>query len=184
MLLVLGLGNPGPRFEHTRHNAGFDVVHRAATRLDVRLRKPFFKTYLIAHTEHLVLVTPLTYMNRSGDVLPGLIRRYDLLPENILVVCDNMDLDPGSIRLKMRGRSRAHNGIGSVMDALGTGDFPRLYVGVGRPRHSADVVEHVLAVPSESEMERYRDAIDRAAEAVLSLQDSSLEMVGSSLGPG
>lgn len=120
-------------------------------------------------------------MNRSGDVLPKLMKRNSLSPSDILVVCDNMDLPPGAVRIKLNGKTRAHNGIGSVMDSLGTGEFPRLYIGVGRPEASDGVVEHVLSVPSEDELADYRLGLDRAAKAVARLKTETVMAIASSL---
>lgn len=101
--------------------------------------------------------------------------------DDLLVVCDNMDLQPGVVRLKRRGSSRSHNGLASIMDSLGTGDFARLYVGVGRPPDASGVVEHVLAKPEEREMPFYASAIGEAAEAVAMLADDDIDRVMNSV---
>lgn len=179
--LVVGLGNPGPRFDNTRHNVGFDVVRRVASRKNARLKKPLFRRYLWCSSGALILALPLTYMNRSGDVLPGLMRASRTESDDLLVVTDNMDLEPGVVRIKRRGTSRAHNGIASIMDVLGTGTFARLYVGIGRPPGSEQVVDHVLSVPGESELPLYESAVQTAADAVLALEENELDTVMNSV---
>ncbi|MFW5685785.1 MAG: aminoacyl-tRNA hydrolase [Spirochaetota bacterium] len=169
MLLIVGLGNPGPRFENTRHNVGFDVARRVSTRLDLTLRKRFLRPYLWARSTDVVVVLPLTYMNRSGRILPSLMRATGAEVGDLVVVCDNMDLSPGVARIKRKGSSRSHNGIASIMDALGTGEFTRLYVGVGRPETPSGVVEHVLSAPPEAEAALYDRAEERACEALIAL---------------
>ncbi len=120
-------------------------------------------------------------MNRSGLVISSLLRASGATADNLVVVCDNMDLQPGVVRLKRKGSSRSHNGLTSIMDSLGTGDFARLYVGVGRPSDPSQVVEHVLAVPDEGEMPLYRSAIREASEAVAKLADEDLDRVMNSV---
>lgn len=165
------MGNPGERFLSTRHNVGFDVVTALAASRAVTLRKALLRPVIWSGPGRQTLVMPLTYMNRSGRVLPWLMRRTGAVAEDILVVTDNMDLAPGVIRLKRGGTSRSHNGIASVIDAVGPG-FYRLYIGIGRPE-GATVVDHVLAVPDRAEREAIDDAIARAVVAIDMLLDTS-----------
>ncbi len=181
-LLVIGLGNPDSHFEGTRHNVGFEVVETVASRVQLRMRKPLFGRYRrarlpdSAESRGLTLIQPLTYMNRSGEVVPALLRRYSLAAESMLVVCDNLDLAPGRVRMKQGGGTAGHKGLASIVDAVGHGNFPRLYLGVGRPQ-DGNVVEHVLGLPDAAERSLYDDAIVRAAEAVLALRDHSAQQV-------
>jgi PTH1 family peptidyl-tRNA hydrolase len=179
-LLVVGLGNPGPRFDGTRHNVGFAVVEALAERLQLRLRKQLFARYRATRIERrkdgLALAEPLTYMNNSGQVFPSLLRRFRVTSEELLVVCDNLDLPPGRVRLKRGGGTAGHNGLSSIVKALGHGDFMRLYVGVGRPE-SGGVVEHVLGRPLEGEQKLYDEAVSRGADAVISLRERGLDQV-------
>ena len=115
------------------------------------------------------VVEPLTYMNRSGDVLPVVMERAKVPPERLLVVTDNLDLPVGATRMKRRGGAASHNGLKSVSHALGSDDYPRLYVGIGHPGTSESVVDHVLALPEGDEAELLAAAVDRAAETLLRL---------------
>lgn len=116
-------------------------------------------------------------MNKSGTIIPSLMRACRAGTEDLVVVCDNMDLAPGTVRVKRKGVSRSHNGLASVMDSLGTGDFVRVYVGIGRPTDSSMVVEHVLSIPPESENPLYERATEQASVACLALLDHEVEWV-------
>jgi len=109
--------------------------------------------------------------------VPALIARSGASIDDLIVVCDNMDLAPGDLRIKKKGTSRSHNGLASIMDATGTGDFARIYVGVGRPAESSDTVGYVLGVPTAGEKSLLAHAIDRAVDAVEQLVDDDLERV-------
>ncbi len=150
-------------------------MRRVAATQGLRLRKRLLRPYLWTGRDELVLVTPLTYMNRSGDVMPVLLRATGASVDDVLVVCDNMDLEPGVVRIKRRGSSRSHNGLVSIMNALGTGDFARLYVGVGHPGSPEAVIDHVLSPPDESEAHLYDEAIALASRTVLGVAERGLE---------
>ena len=171
----MGLGNPGRRFEGTRHNVGFDVVRRVASIRHLTIRKRVFRSYLWSGRGELCLALPLTYMNRSGEVIPGLMRATGSSVHDLLVVCDNLDLEPGAVRIKRRGSSRSHNGLASIMDALDTGDFARLYVGVGHPGSTEGVIDHVLSAPDAGEAPLYEEAFEVAARTVLDVADRGLD---------
>lgn len=131
MQLILGLGNPGAKYANSRHNVGFDAVEACAAFFQVRLRKRCFRLYRQAKVgSSVTLVEPLTYMNNSGEVM-----QYfpDVKAEEIVVVCDQMDLPPGLIRIRRGGSSAGHNGLKSLIDALGSSNFTRIYIGIGRP---------------------------------------------------
>ena len=171
-LLVFGLGNPGSRYSGTRHNAGFLVVERIAERLRIAMRKPAFKRYLIGagslRDRKICIVKPLTYMNRSGEVLDQVLRSTGLSLENLLVVCDNLDLSPGNCRLKLRGSSGGHKGLQSVITFAQTSEFMRMFVGIGKPTSREEVIQYVLSEPQEEKL-RIEEGVDKAAEAVIML---------------
>lgn len=167
----MGLGNPGPRYLATRHNVGFRVVELTARGLGIKLRRPWLRGYRLGQAapegRRLRLVQPLTYMNRSGAVLPFL-RPLDG-DGSLLVVCDTLDLPPGQCRLRRGGSSAGHKGLVSIIAALGRSDFLRLYVGIGRPSRTEEVVDYVLGCPSGQEAEALQRGEQRAAEGVLAL---------------
>ncbi len=180
----MGLGNPGPRYVATRHNTGFRTVELVARSMGIRLRRPWLRNYRLGRAApesrelrelgELRLVQPLTYMNRSG-----LIFRALGLPSDgvLLVVCDTLDLPPGACRLRRGGSSAGHKGLASIIESLGRSDFLRLYIGIGRPARSEEVVDWVLGAPVGAEAELLRQGEQRAAEGVLALLREEPEKV-------
>ncbi len=143
MQLILGLGNPGTKYANSRHNVGFDALEACAAFFQVHLRKRCFRLYRQAKVGGSVfLVEPLTYMNNSGEVMQYFL---GVKPEDIVVVCDQMDLPPGLIRIRRGGGSAGHNGLKSLIGVLGSSDFTRIYIGIGRPAEGVSVVDHVLS---------------------------------------
>ncbi len=157
MIYVFGLGNYPKQYEHTRHNVGVDTLALLAAFYQVKLRKRCFRLYKKAEikTERgdVCLVFPLTYMNNSGQVVPGLVKEGD----EVIVLCDQMDLPPGELRLKKKGSSAGHNGLKSMLQYLPQ-NFTRLYIGVGHPEEGVSVPDHVLSVPNAED----RALIDKA----------------------
>ena len=172
MKLVAGLGNPGKKYEATRHNAGFwwvDALARAAgasCRLETRFHGEVAR--IGTPTGDVWLLKPATYMNESGRAVGALADFYKIAPEDILVVHDELDLPPGGIRLKFGG-SGSGNGVRNVIQRLGTQDFWRLRIGIGHPRELAkseqEVVDYVLHAPRAEEQRAIDEALDRAHEA-------------------
>jgi PTH1 family peptidyl-tRNA hydrolase len=173
----VGLGNPGPRYLATRHNAGFRIVALVARSLGVELHRPWFRNYRLGRAapdgRELRLVQPLTYMNRSGAIFPSLSADTG----SLLVVCDTLDLPPGVCRLRRGGSSAGHKGLASIIAALGRADFLRLYIGIGRPSSPAEVVDYVLGSPDGPEAELLEGGEKRAAEGVLALLREEPEKV-------
>ncbi len=166
----MGLGNPGARYRNTRHNAGFRVVDILAGQLKIPLRKPLLRPYRVGKARvggrEIILAQPLTYMNRSGEAVGRLLSRYNASPEDLLVVCDTLDLPVGRCRLRLKGSSGGHLGLESTIRRLGTGDFKRLVIGIGRPRSQEEVVGYVLGEPGEEEAGRLEEAFHQAADGI------------------
>ena len=177
--MILGLGNPGPKYEKTRHNVGFDLIELLAEQLNLFLRKPLFRNYRIASVvlegRQIHLVQPLTYMNRSGDVLPGLMKKYGLEISDLVIAVDNMDLLPGRLRMKTGGSSAGHNGLKSLIGRAGRADFHRLYIGIGRPSGGDSVVDHVLGLFSDEDRLQIDKALERCANLLRSSTGGTLE---------
>lgn len=170
MKLVVGLGNPGPQYEHTRHNVGFRVVDKFAKKMGWRWNEQRSRAILASGMlggEKIVLAKPLTYMNLSGQSVGELLRWYKLSPEDLLVVYDELDLPLGTIRLRPKGSAGGHNGIESIIAHLHTNEFPRLRVGIGRPANNRmDGASYVLGIPPLDERILLDTAEDRAVEAI------------------
>lgn len=167
MKIIAGLGNPGRQYSETRHNVGFKVLEELARRYPIEKEQYKF-TAIIGHTrigtDRILLVKPLTYMNLSGRAVAPLVRFYKLPWQNLLVIYDDMDLEPGQIRIKPFGGSGGHRGMNSVMDSLGSKEFPRIRVGIGRPRD--ETVEWVLGTCTGAERQVFEMVIQKAADAV------------------
>ncbi|WP_159438728.1 aminoacyl-tRNA hydrolase [Alkalispirochaeta americana] len=174
-LILVGLGNPGPDYDQTRHNVGFDFVDRLADSMGLPWRRPWFRPFHIARSSAVVLVKPRTYMNRSGRVFPYLLSRFQVSPAQVCVVVDNMDLPVGEVRMKRKGSPAGHNGLKSIHAVLGSDDYPRLYVGIGRPGAGADTVEHVLGSFNPQERLRVEAAFERILPLFTGTEGLSLD---------
>jgi len=171
--LIAGLGNPGPEYEHTRHNIGFLVVDRLAAHFESRWKKSTKQDSLLAKSGELILVKPMTYMNRSGEPLAELAQSFKIDAPEILVVLDDLALPLGRLRLRAGGGPGGHNGLESIIVRFGSEDIPRLRIGIGpAPREGS--VEYVLSRFFEEEKPVVRSTIDRAAEAVKWAIDNGL----------
>jgi PTH1 family peptidyl-tRNA hydrolase len=163
---VVGLGNPGAKYADTRHNAGFWFVDELAHRHDTVLRAEakFFGSVGRIHGPggDCWLLEPTTFMNHSGRSVAAFCGFYRIPPERLLVVYDELDLPPGSLRLKQGGGHGGHNGLRDICSALGTRDFQRLRVGIGHPGHKSAVVGYVLSRPGKAEREAITGSIDSA----------------------
>jgi PTH1 family peptidyl-tRNA hydrolase len=161
--LIVGLGNPGPEYAQTRHNAGFWLVdelarqHGGSFRPDAKYHGEICRIALARH--ELWLLKPMTYMNRSGQAVAALARFHKISLPAILVVHDDLDLPPGTVRLKRGGGHGGHNGLRDLIAHLGGNDFARLRLGIGHPGDSRDVLEHVLRRAPRSEQELLEQAI-------------------------
>ena len=163
--LIVGLGNPGSEYEDNRHNLGFWFVDRLARQLKVTLspQGKFFGR--VGRLDDLWLLQPTTFMNRSGQAVVALARFYKILPDEILIVHDELDLQPGSIRLKQGGGNGGHNGLKDIQAQLTVPDFWRLRLGIGHPGERNEVVNYVLKAPRKEEQELIDHALDRCLNA-------------------
>ena len=169
--LIVGLGNPGPNYERTRHNAGADLVLELAKSLHVELKhesKFFGDTARVTLDGHDVrLLIPSTFMNLSGKSVNGLAKFYQIAPENILVVHDELDLSPGVSRFKKGGGHGGHNGLRDTIKCLGNNkDFARLRIGIGHPGNAKQVADYVLKKASPDDQQLIINSIDEALRAL------------------
>lgn len=168
MKIIAGLGNPGARYRNTRHNIGFMVADLLAERWRTAFDREKHDS-LIAETridgERVLLVKPMTYMNNSGLALAQVLRNAPVTPDDVLVVVDEVDLPLGRVRLRAGGSAGGHNGLKSIIRSLGTQDFPRLRIGVGRDSAGGDVVDHVLGTFTPAEFDERDRMVERAADA-------------------
>ena len=168
MKLIVGLGNPGPRYDGTRHNVGFDVVNLLATRHGAEWESgPRGGEALLARWRQAeaVLAKPLTFMNLSGSAVQGLLQFYKIIPTDLLVVLDDVNLELGRLRTRARGSAGGHNGLRSIIGSLGSEEFARLRIGVGRGDDRRDLADHVLARFDADERASIVEAVSRSADA-------------------
>jgi PTH1 family peptidyl-tRNA hydrolase len=166
--LIVGLGNPGTAYAQTRHNVGMWVIERAAARWSIRLAKRG-----VAHrgtgrlgSEFLELAGTLDWMNITGPPLKGLLRECSLTADDLILVHDDLDLDLGRLRIKYAGGHGGHNGIKSVIEAIGTPQFVRIKIGIGRPAPHQDSADYVLQSFTREEIEVVNPCLDRAVDAL------------------
>lgn len=175
--LVVGLGNPGPEYRHTRHNVGFMVVEKLAARWRLRWDRPRNQSRRAVGRvgeRHIEVMEPLTYMNLSGAPVARAVACYGLSPRDLLVVHDDVDLPFGRLRLRPSGSAAGHRGVQSVIDALGTKEFPRLRVGIGRPDDEG-VRDFVLSTFAPDEQIRLESVLERAVATVEAALGRGLE---------
>lgn len=175
MYLIVGLGNPGSEYKNTRHNVGFVAIDALAKELSVKLKRR--KEYLWAETliqgKSTIIAKPRQFVNLSGLAVKKMVKHFAVDNEKLLIIHDDADLLLGSIRLKKSGGSGGHNGIESVMQELGTNEFSRLRVGIGRD--NSDLKDYVLSVPSSSERKVLEKAVKISLEAISVFVDKGIE---------
>ena len=176
--LLVGLGNPGSRYERTRHNAGFWFLDEAARHLGVDFREESRFHGSVARyergSESLLLLKPATFMNRSGQSVVALASYFRMAPQEILVAHDELDLAPGDVRLKKGGGHGGHNGLRDILAHLGSQDFYRLRFGIGHPGDRLEVANFVLDAPSVADRALLMDAVDRAMVELPRLMNDSM----------
>jgi len=170
LFLLVGLGNPGIRYAHTRHNAGFWVIDELAFRGGAKFKDIKFNAFItetVLAGENVLLAKPLTFMNRSGLAVRALLEHFSLGIEDLLVIYDDMDLPPGRLRLRPKGGSGGHKGMASIIAQLGSEDFSRLRLGVGRGSGDfQDEADFLLTPLTPEEKEQMHDLVLTAADAV------------------
>ena len=176
--LIVGLGNPGKKYARTRHNVGTDAIELLAKRLDVSLkvgrdRAQVAETRIGDHA--VVLVVPTTWMNESGEAVGPIARRYKIPAANIIVIHDELDLEPGAVKLKMGGGLAGHNGLKSVSQHMSTNDYMRVRIGVGKPSTKEQGADHVLSSIPPAERKILDVAVEIACDAVERIMKEGLD---------
>lgn len=169
MKLIVGLGNIGKEYEGTRHNIGFMVADELAKRWGITTWKNERSSMCAEHRipEKVFLIKPTTYMNLSGEAVGAFANFYNIDPEDIAVIQDDLDLPCGKLRIRRKGSAGGHNGIKSIQQHLGTGDFPRFKIGIGHPeRNASAVIGHVLHRFGKEEQPLIEEAVKQMADAV------------------
>ncbi len=169
MKILVGLGNPGEKYTETRHNLGFAVVDRLAGHFGIKVSRRRFRSLVgetPLDTDRLLLVKPLTYMNRSGQSVKRVLDHYACSTESLMVICDDINLPLGKLRVRSKGSGGGHKGLESIIASLGSTGFPRLRIGVGLPPQG-EASEYVLAPFPKKEEAVVEEAVETACEAVI-----------------
>ena len=178
MYIIAGLGNPTREFDKTRHNVGFEAIDVLADKLGIRVTEKKHKAVYgigMAGSEKVILSKPQTFMNLSGESIRSMADFYKVDPEHIIVICDDINLSEGQLRIRMKGSAGGHNGLKNIISHLGTQEFPRIRVGVGEKPKEMDLADYVLGrFPKEQETVM-SDAYEDAAKAAMMMVEDGAE---------
>lgn len=179
MYLIVGLGNPESDYAKTRHNMGFRVINELAKQYEIDIaRKKFRSEYenAIIEGQKVILVKPKTFMNVSGEAIIEFVNFYKIELDKIIIIYDDMDIEPGKIRIRKSGSPGSHNGMKSVVHFLNSENFPRIRVGIGKPREDENVIEYVIgSIPEEDEKD-LETGVNLAKEAVIELLKNGIDL--------
>lgn len=181
MNLIIGLGNPEKDYANTRHNMGFDVINLLAKKYDIEVNKSKFKSLYgdgFIEGKKVILLKPQTFMNLSGEAVAEIVNFYKLDLDDIVVVYDDLDIEPGKIRVRKSGSPGSHNGIKSVTHYLKTNNFPRVRIGIGKPapEHDSDLIEYVIGTINPEEKEKLSEGIEKAANAIVEILKNNIDI--------
>ena len=178
MYLIVGLGNPEEDYSKTRHNMGFNVVNKIAKKYGIEINKRKFDSLYgegIIENEKVILLKPQTYMNLSGKAIIQVVNFYKIPLENICVIYDDMDIEPGIIKIRKKGGAGSHNGMKSVVAELNSEDFARIRVGIGTPKFKDDSINYVIGAIPEEEVKVLDEGTTKAADAMISILKDGID---------
>lgn len=178
MYIIVGLGNPGKKFDGTRHNVGFDTIDLLAHRNDIKVNKLKHKALYgegFWRGEKVILAKPQTYMNLSGESIRDMVEFYKIDPQNLIVIYDDIDLEVGALRIRIKGSSGSHNGMKSITYQLGSQDFPRVRIGIGKPQFG-DLSDYVLGKFPKNQIPIMRESIEKATLAVETIVEKGIDL--------
>ena len=178
MYLIVGLGNPEEEYSKTRHNMGFNTINKIAQKYNIEVNKNKFQGLCenaIIEDKKVILIKPQTYMNLSGNCVKEFVDFYKVKKEEVLVIYDDMDIEPGKIKIRKKGSSGGHNGMKSIIKMLGTEEFPRIRVGIGRPKYSGDEINYVIGAIPEEDITKLEDGIELAQKAVIEILRNGID---------
>lgn len=178
MKVIVGLGNPGSKYEATRHNAGFWVLDNLADDQGVKIDRAKFNALIGEWNykeEKILLVKPMTFMNNSGTTVQQIMSFYKLSPENFIVVVDDIEIELGMLRIRKKGGKGTHNGLKSIYNCIKTDDYIKIKLGVGKFMRDRDLADFVLSSPPNSDMEIINILVERAKDSILSILDDGVD---------
>ena len=178
MYLIVGLGNPEEEYNRTRHNMGFHTINKIANQYNLEIKKNKFHGLYenaIIENQKVIFVKPQTYMNLSGNCVKEFVEFYKIENDKIIIIYDDMDIEPGQIKIRKKGRSGGHNGMKSIIEMLGTEEFPRIRIGIGRPQYKDDKINYVIGEIKEEDVEKLEKGVDKAREAVIEILKNGID---------
>ena len=178
MYLIVGLGNPEEKYGKTRHNMGFDTINKLAEKYNLEIKKIKFKGLYentIIEGQKVILLKPQTYMNLSGESIKECVDFYKIDLDKILVIYDDMDVKPGTIKIRKKGSSAGHNGIKSIISELGTEEFARIRIGIGKPEEKYDKINYVIGQIPEEENKLLQEGVEKAKDAVIEILKNGID---------
>lgn len=178
LYIIAGLGNPGRKYEGTRHNVGFDAIDCLSQQHGIKVSKIKFKALLgegFISNKKVILVKPQTYMNLSGESIRDILDWYKVSPDHLIVIFDDVDIPFGEIRVKRKGSAGTHNGMKSIIYQLKDDNFPRVKIGIGKPPEEWELSDFVLSGFSREERKIINDSIEKAARAVTTIIEDGID---------
>ena len=178
MYLIVGLGNPESDYANTRHNMGFNVINQLAKEYNIDVaRKKFDSEYekTIIEGKKVILVKPQTFMNLSGEALIEFVNFYKIELDKIIIIYDDIDIEPGKIRIRKNGSAGSHNGMKSIVHHLKNQNFTRIRVGIGKPEGNANMIEHVIGGIPEEEKKVLNEGVEKAKNAVVEILKNGID---------
>ena len=179
MYLIVGLGNPEEEYSKTRHNMGFNAINKIAKQYNLEINKKKFQGMYensIIEGQKVILVKPQTYMNLSGNCVKEIVDFFKIEKEDIIVIYDDMDIEPGKIKIRKKGSAGGHNGMKSIIQMLGTEEFTRIRIGIGRPEHTGDEINYVIGAIPEEENIKLEEGTEKAKEAVIEILKNGIDI--------
>ena len=178
MYLIVGLGNPETEYSNTRHNMGFDVINMLAKEYNININKTGFKSLYgtgIIEGEKVILCKPQTYMNLSGEAIYEIANFYKIKNEEIIIVYDDIDIEPGKVRIRKKGSAGGHNGMKSVLNYLGTTEIKRVRIGIGKPIYENDLINYVINQVKTEDRELLDEGIKKGMESIIEIIKESID---------
>ena len=179
MYLIVGLGNPESDYSNTRHNMGFNTINKLAKQYEIEISRSKFKGLYgtgMIEGEKVILLKPQTFMNLSGESIKEIVEFFKIEMEQIIIIYDDIDIEPGTIKIRKAGGPGTHNGMKSVVHELNTQNFKRVRVGIGMPEETEDLVEYVIGAIPEEEKEKLDKGTDLAKDAVIEIIKSGIDI--------
>lgn len=178
MYLIVGLGNPEEEYARTRHNMGFDTINKISENSNIKVNKFKFNSLYgtgAIEGEKVILVKPQTYMNLSGTAIRDFMNFYKIPPENLIVIYDDLDIEPGIIKIRKKGGSGTHNGMKSVVHEIQTENFPRIRIGIGNPEYKNDLLNFILTRIPDEEYKILQQVQENAAKAIIEIIKNGID---------